>query len=224
MILCNPHNPTGNIWTKEQLACIGELCRKYNVTVLSDEIHCDLTNPGYEYTPFAAASDVCKDISITCISATKAFNIAGLQTAAVITPKEKLRNIIVRGINSDEIAEPNAFAVDAVIGAFTGGKQWLDELRQYLYENKKYASKFFEEELPDLRLVPSNATYLLWIDCHKITDNASKLQESIRNKTGLYVSAGNQYRGNGQCFIRMNIACPKELLKDGLERLKKGIS
>ena len=114
MILCNPHNPTGNIWSRQDLERIGELCRRYHVTVLADEIHCDLTSPGCDYIPFASISESCRDSSITCISATKAFNMAGLQTAAVVIPDERIRNIMLRGLNADEIAEPNSFAVDSV--------------------------------------------------------------------------------------------------------------
>lgn len=223
MILCNPHNPIGRVWSREELKHIGKLCQKHHVKVLSDEIHCDLTEPGVEYIPFAAVSDVCQDISITCISATKAFNLAGLQTAAIVTPNENMRNIMVRGLNSDELAEPNTFAVDAPVAAFNEGEDWLEELRRYLFENKKYAEEFLAKQMPDIKAVPSAATYLLWLDCQNIEDEITELAGFIRRETGLYLSAGSQYRGNGHRFLRMNIACPRILLKEGLERLKKGI-
>lgn len=223
MILCNPHNPIGKIWRIEELMRIGELCKKHHVTVLSDEIHCDLTEPGVEYVPFAAVSEACREISITCISATKAFNLAGLQTAAIITPNERIRNIMVRGLNADEIAEPGAFAVDMVTAAFHQGEEWLEELRLYLHKNKKYAAEFLEQKLPMLKIVPSKATYLLWLDCHDIIGDTTELCSFLRKETGLYLLAGSQYRGNGDRFLRMNIACPKIRLEDGLERLKRGI-
>lgn len=222
MILCNPHNPIGKIWSREELMRIGELCKKHHVTVLSDEIHCDLTEPGCEYVPFAAVSEICREISITCISATKAFNLAGLQTAAIFTPNERIRNIMVRGLNADEIAEPGTFAVDAVTAAFDQGEEWLEELRLYLYENKKYAAEFLERELPILKIVPSKATYLLWIDCHGMIGDAAELCSFLRKETGLYLLEGSRYRGNGSLFLRMNIACPRIRLEDGLERLKRG--
>lgn len=222
LILCNPHNPIGRIWSREELMRIGELCKKHHVTVLSDEIHCDLTEPGCEYVPFAAVSETCREISITCISATKAFNLAGLQTAAIFTPNEGIRNSMIRGLNADEIAEPGAFAVDAVTSAFDQGEEWLEELRRYLHENKKYAAGFLERELPILRIVPSKATYLLWIDCHGVIGDATELCSFLRKETGLYLSAGSRYRGNGSRFLRMNIACPRIRLEDGLGRLKKG--
>lgn len=143
MILCNPHNPTGTIWTREELGRIGELCAANHVTVISDEIHCDLTEPGYQYIPFASVSEECAGNSVTCIAPTKAFNLAGLQTAAVVVPDETLRHKMDRALNTDEVAEPNAFAVDAAIAAFTRGEAWLDALRCYLAENRKWSLDFW---------------------------------------------------------------------------------
>lgn len=223
MILCNPHNPVGRIWDKETLHKIGELCSKHHVVVISDEIHCDLTNPGTEYIPFASVSEVCRENSITCIAPTKAFNMAGLQTAAVVVPNPVLRHKVWRGLNTDEVAEPNAFAVDAAIAAFTKSEAWLEALRVYLYENKRYAVSFIEEQLPQLKVVPSDATYLLWIDCSNISDDTEVLAKKLREKTGLYLSAGQAFGGNGTLFLRMNTACQKKVLEDGLNRLKEGI-
>ena len=224
LVLCNPHNPAGKVWARDELVKIGALCKRYGVTVLSDEIHCDLTEPNVEYTPFASASEECKSISVTCVAASKTFNLAGLQSAAVIIPDEGLRNKIVRGLNSDEVAEPNAFAVAATIAAFTEGGEWLDELREYISENRKTAAKFIERDLPELKLVGQDATYLLWIDCSAVTYDAEKLCEYIRKKTGLFITAGNQYRGNGHFFVRINVACPRVRLLDGLARLKEGVN
>lgn len=137
MILCNPHNPTGTIWTREELRRIGELCVANHVTVISDEIHCDITEPGYDYIPFAAVSEICAQNSITCIAPTKAFNLAGLQTAVVAVPDEALRQKVDRALNTDEVSEPNAFAIDAAAAAFTEGDRWLDALREYLAENRR---------------------------------------------------------------------------------------
>lgn len=223
MILCNPQNPAGKIWDHDTLYRIGELCHKYHVTVLSDEIHCDLTDPGCEYVPFASVSSVCSRISITCIAPTKAFNIAGLQTAAISVPDPVLRHKVWRGINTDDVAEPNAFAIDAVIAAFTKGGDWLDALRDYIYENKNTVRGFLKEELKCIRLVPGTATYLLWLDCSLVTEDSERLAAWIRKETGLYLSAGSHYSGNGTVFLRMNIACPRKSLMDGLNRLKKGI-
>lgn len=224
MILCNPHNPVGKIWEKETLAKIGELCARHHVMVLSDEIHCDLTAPGKEYTPFALASETCREISITAIAPTKAFNLAGIQTAAVVVPDKALRHKMWRALNTDEVAEPNAFAVDAAVAAFTKGKPWLDRLREYLQGNREFVRQYIENELPRLSVVPSDATYLLWIDCSRLAGSSSEFADFLRKTTGLYLCEGNQYGGNGNRFVRMNIACPRELVQDGMERLKQGVS
>ena len=224
MILCNPHNPIGRIWDRETLARIGSLCKKHNVTVLADEIHCDLTDPGCEYVPFAAVSEECRDISITAVAPTKTFNLAGLQTAAVYIHNKALRHKVWRGLNTDEVAEPNAFAVTAAVTAFTEGEEWLKQLNEYIAENKAAVGEFLQRELPQIRVVRSQATYLLWLDCSEVTDDAKELSEFIRKETGLFLSHGNQYGGNGSRFLRMNIACPRVTLKDGLQRLKTAVS
>ncbi len=217
MILCNPHNPVGRIWSRDELFRIGELCRKYNVVVLSDEIHCDITDPGKTYVPFASVSDDCRENCIVCIAPTKAFNIAGLQTSAVLVPNPALRHKVWRALNTDEVAEPNAFAVDAAIAAFTKGGDWLDELKEYIYQNKLFAADFIARELPETTLIPSEATYLLWL---KINSDASTAAKNIRAKTGLYLSSGSPFGGDGAGFLRINIACPRKTLIDGLNRLK----
>lgn len=224
MILCNPHNPVGKIWDKETLSRIGELCKKHGVIVISDEIHCDITDPGCGYIPFASVSDVCREISITLIAPTKAFNLAGIQTSAVFASNAFLRHKIYRGLNTDEVAEPNAFAVNAAVAAFTRGGEWLDELREYIYKNKKITSEFLIKELKEVRLVPSKATYLLWLDCSLFSDDSDELAEFIRSATGLYLSSGSVYGLDSKSFLRLNIACPKDRLVDGLLRLKQGVS
>jgi cystathionine beta-lyase len=191
--------------------------------LLSDEIHCDLTDPGRDYIPYASVSEKCRENSITCIAPTKTFNLAGIQTSAVVVPNNRLRHKVWRGLNTDEVAEPNAFAVDAAVAAFTEGGEWLDELRAYIYENKKTAADFIEKEIPQITLTPSEATYLLWLNYPNTKDRAGETARFIRKETGLYLSAGKRYGGNGADFLRMNIACPKTVLMDGLERLKKGV-
>lgn len=223
MLLCNPHNPIGKIWDRETLERIGVLCRKHHVVVVSDEIHCDLTAPGRGYVPFASVSEDCRDNSVTCIAPTKAFNIAGLQTAAVCVPNPVLRHKVWRGLNTDEVAEPNAFAVDAAIAAFTKGGEWLDALRAYLEDNKTLVKEFVKRELPGLHVVPSEATYLLWVNLGSGETSAEDVAEFIRKKTGLYLSAGNPFGGDGGRFLRLNAACPRTILEDGLSRLKEGI-
>lgn len=218
MILCNPQNPTGNIWSRNELARIGELCEKYGVTVLSDEIHCDITEPGKEYVPFASASETCARISVSCISPTKCFNIAGINTAAVCVPDNFLRHKVWRALNTDEVAEPNVFAVDAAVAAFTNGEEWLCALNEYLWQNRLYAKKFIEEKLPDFRVTEGEATYLLWVNVGK---NGDAFAEALRTETGLFINGGAEYGKCGESFVRINLACPKTVLEEALIRLEK---
>ncbi len=220
MILCNPHNPIGKIWTKDELARIGHLCKKYNVIVISDEIHCDLCIPGCEYTPFFSASEECEQIGITCVAASKTFNLAGLQSACVIVNNPYLRHKVYRGVNTDEVAEPNIFAMKGNIAAFKYGEKWVNELNEYLYNNRQIVFLFLKEKLPHLYLVPSEATYLLWIDVSYYSNDSITLCDYIRKETGLYLSDGNEYGQNGCHFIRMNIATTSKRVEDGLKRLK----
>ena len=222
-ILCSPHNPVGRIWERETLARVGELCEKYHVTVLSDEIHCDITRPGTGYIPFAAASETCKNISVTCIAPTKAFNIAGIQTAAVMIPNEALHHKVWRALNTDEVAEPNVFAIGAAIAAFTKGEDWLEELREYLFENRTYMTDYIRKEIPQLKVTEADATYLLWVDCNALGCSAKELADTIRKTTGLYVSEGAQYGKTGEQFLRINLACQRSRIADGCERLKRGV-
>ncbi len=224
MFLCNPHNPAGIVWDKETLERIGNLCYENNVIVVSDEIHCDLTYPGLEYTPFASVSEICRKNSISCFAPTKAFNMAGIQTAAACVPDNFLRHKVNRGLNTDEVAEPNFFAVSAAVAAFSHGEQWLESLREYLDGNKKAVIDFIEKEIPAISVVNSDATYLLWLDISAVSDDSAYTAEFIREKTGLYLSAGEQFGGDGRYFLRMNIACPRERIYDGLNRLKNGIN
>ena len=223
MIFCNPHNPIGKVWTREEMEKIGALCSKYNVTVISDEIHCDLTKPNVRYTPFASVNKTNSMISITCIAPTKSFNLAGIQTSAVFSENPKLKHLVERGLNTDECAEPNVLALVAPKVCYKEGTKWLDELNLYIDNNRKYVKEFLKKNLSDVTLVEGDALYLLWLDFSKITNNTTELRDFIREKTGLFLSDGEEYRGNGLSFLRMNIATQLERVKDGMNRLKKGI-
>ncbi len=223
-ILCNPHNPIGKIWDRETLEKIGKLCDRYHVIVVSDEIHCDLTDPGYEYVPFASVSDQCRENSITCIAPTKTFGIPGIQTAAVVVPNPVLRHRVNRGLNTDEVAEPNNFAVAAAVAAFQHGDQWLTELREYLSQNKQYVRDYIGAYIPEIKVVPSNATYLLWLDCCELTDDACELQRFIEKHSGLVLTEGEEYGTPGRRFLRLNPACPRSRVQDGMERLKNSVT
>lgn len=223
MMISNPQNPSGRIWSKDELKRVGELAKKYNVTVISDEIHCDITDPGYSYVPFASASEECQDVCIMCISPTKAFNMAGLHSSAVSIANPEIRHKVSKGLNRDNCLEPTAFSIDAAITAFTKGEPWLDALREYLFSNKECLKKFIKEEIPEIEVIQDHSTYLCWLDCRKITDDDVLLVDTIRKNTGLVLSAGSTFGDAGKGFLRINLACPKTMLIDGLERLMKGI-
>lgn len=222
MILCNPHNPIGKIWDLESLKKVGDLCQKHHVLVISDEIHCDLTQPGNDYIPFATVSETCAQNSITCIAPTKAFNLAGIHSAAAYVPNPDLFHRLNRALNTDEVAEPNAIAMEATIAAFRQGKEWLNQLKEVIFAHRQTAKEFIDRNLPQLKLIESDATYLLWIDCREITQNSQEYCDFLLRKVGLKLSSGESYGASGKGFIRMNIACPEKRLVDGLERLSRG--
>ncbi|MBQ8719578.1 MAG: pyridoxal phosphate-dependent aminotransferase [Clostridia bacterium] len=221
MILCNPHNPVGKIWSREELARVGELCHRYGVTVISDEIHCDIVEPGREYTPFAAVNDCCADISISCISASKTFNLAGLQSACLVAKNPILRHKIWRAVNTDEVGEPNIFAMNANIAAFGECGEWCDALNEYIAENKRVAREYIAERIPNLFVPPSEATYLLWVDISRYSTDSVDFCRKLRAHTGLYLSDGAEYGGNGASFVRINLATQRQRVLDGLSRLER---
>ena len=223
MILCNPHNPTGNIWTREDLAKVGELAKKHHVIVISDEIHCDITAPGKGYVPFASVSKACREVSITCIAPTKAFNLAGMHTAAVYAPDPVLRHKIWRAVNTDEVGEPGSFAETAAIAAFEQGGAWLDELREYIFYNRSTVKNKLLQEMPEVSVTDGDATYLLWIDVSAIPGDSLEIAGKLRELTGLYLSDGVEFGPGGEHHLRMNIACPRALCEDGAERLIRGL-
>lgn len=223
MILCNPHNPVGKVWQPAELRRIAELAAANHVTVFSDEIHGDITDAGHGYTPFAAASDTAANLSVTAVSPSKTFNVAALHAATLIIPNERLRNIVDRGINTDELAEPNAFAIPGTIAAYTQGADWVHDLNATITANKQALTKFVAANIPQLHVITGHATYLVWIDCSEISHDSVKLCQAIRDTTGLFLSDGAEYGGDGDHYLRMNVACPPDRLQDGLNRLATGI-
>ena len=218
MILCNPHNPVGKIWSEEDLVRIGELCKKHDVILISDEIHCDLTDPGVKYNPFEA-----EDYVIRCLSPSKSFNIAGFQSSVVHTTNNELLDKLKTQMHVDNSDSCNVFAASAVVAAYGESEEWLDELREVLYRNKEIVRDYLAEELPVVRLVECDATYLLWLDCSALNVASKVLSEFLRHNQGLFLSAGVDFGRNGENFLRMNIACPEKLLRDGLDKFKAGI-
>lgn len=222
MILCNPHNPVGRLWTRDELVRIGALCKKHGVTILSDEIHCDFVRDGMDYVPFSSIAEY-RDISVSCISPSKTFNLAGLQSAVVVIPDAHLRHRIWRGINTEELGEPNAFSMVAGIAAFSESDEWVDSLVSYIFENRALAQECINKSIPGIRAVSGDATYLLWIDISEITNDSVLFTERLRELTGLYLSEGREYGECGSSFVRMNLATQRSRLLDGLERLRRGV-
>ena len=224
MILCNPHNPVGRIWSANELRQLGELAAKYQVLVVSDEIHCDLTDPGFDYVPYASVSQTCAENSITLIAPTKTFNLAGLHTAAVYAQNPKLRHKAWRAINTDEVGEPGTFAIESAVAAYNYGDTWLDELREYVSANKKYVIQALKKDLPQAHVTPSHATYLLWVDLGNRIADIKDFCTFLRQETGLWITPGTVYgtKEESQNHVRINIACPRSLVEDGIRRLIKG--
>ncbi len=221
MLLCNPHNPGGRVWTADELRHIGGICLRNGVFVIADEIHCEFTFNGHGYTPYASLSPELRRNAAVCLSPSKAFNIAGLQIANIVAEDDGVRAKIDRAINDNEVCDVNPFGVLATIAAYNDGGEWLDELREYLWENYLHTVNFFAKHLPDYRIMPLEGTYLLWIDCRAGGLDAAKLAERMEKEQGLVLSPGTAFGPGGEFFLRMNIACPRKLLDDGLQRFWK---
>lgn len=221
MLLCNPHNPGGRVWTAAELRQMGEICLRNGVFVIADEIHCEFTFNGHDYTPYASLSPELRRNAAVCLSPSKAFNIAGLQIADIVAEDDAVRAKIDRAINDNEVCDVNPFGVLATIAAYNEGGEWLDELRKYLWENYLHAVNFFANHLPGYHIMPLEGTYLLWIDCRAGGMDSAKLAERMEKEQGLVLSPGTMFGPGGEFFLRMNIACPRKLLDDGLQRFRK---
>ena len=225
MILCNPHNPVGIIWTRDQLIRLATLCRKYHVKIFSDEIHGDFTFNEQGYVPmFSLPEELIQNLEVA-VSPSKTFNVAALHAATVIVPNANLRTQVSRGLNSEELAEPNLMAIPGTIAAYEKGSEWLTAVLDAIQDNRKVVSDFINDQLADvITVVPGQATYLIWLDVRKLTDDSDALAKFIQEKTGLILSAGNIYGGDGHNFLRMNVACPTKTVLSGLDRLARGIA
>ena len=219
LLLCNPHNPVGRVWTRRELEMVADICRRNNLIVLSDEIHCELTFNGIEYTPFQTLDHEVALRSVACISPSKAFNIAGLQTANIVCPDLEMRSLIDRAINDNEVCDIGPFGITALTAAYTHGADWLDALRQYLWRNFLTVSDFLKRNLPDYSVQPLQGTYLVWINCEKTGLTSDELVERLIEQQQLRLSPGSIYGEAGRYFLRLNIACPREALEQSLVKL-----
>lgn len=223
-VLCNPHNPVGRVWSKEELTRMGEICIKHGVTVISDEIHCDLINPGFKHIAFGSISKTFLENSVTTVSPSKSFNLAGLQVANIIAAKDDLRQKIDIAMKVSELYELNPFAVEGLMAAYNKSEQWLDALNEYLFENYKYLKNFFEKELPQFKVLPLEGTYLVWVDITSSGLSSAEVAKLLLEKQNLWISHGTLYGDSGEGFIRINIGCPKELVIQGLKKIKAALN
>ena len=217
LLLCNPHNPAGRVWTKQELTRIGDICIRNNVWVVADEIHCELVFPGHTYIPFASISQEFLMHSVTCTSPSKAFNLAGLQIANIISADTDIRTKIDKAINVNEICDVNPFGVEALMAAYNDSEEWLEELKQYLFANYNYLRAYFAEYLSEFPVSMLEGTYLVWVDCSVLNQSSDEIVKTLLEKEKLWVNEGSLY---GEAI---NIACPRQQLIEGLNRLRRAL-
>lgn len=220
-LLCNPHNPTGRIWTKEELERMNDICLRHHVKVVSDEIHCELMMPGHVFQPFAAVSEACRQNSVILNSPSKSFNIAGLQAANIICSQPEWRRRLDRAININEVCDLNPFGPVALKAAYNESEDWIDELNQYLWGNYQALCAFAKEHLPQWDVCTLEGTYLPWIDITATGMTSQEYSDRLLRRAKVWVNPGTMYGPqSGEGYIRMNIACPRSLLTEALQRIK----
>jgi len=220
-LLCNPHNPAGRVWTREELARMGDICLRHGVFIVADEIHCDLVMPDRRYTPFASISEELLMNSATCNAPTKTFNIAGLQISNIIAADKTTRERIDRAININEVCDVSVFGATALEAAYNKGEEWLEELLLYIKGNYDRLCAFVREQRLPLGVVRLEGTYLAWIDCAELGRPSDVIVEDLKRSVGLWVNGSAMYGERERPFIRLNLACPRATLDDGLGRLKR---
>ena len=220
LVLCNPHNPAGRVWTTEEMERLNNICMKHGVVVVADEIHCELVMPGHRFTPFASVSEDCLNNSITLNSPSKSFNTAGLQMANIISNDPQRRQAIDRAININEICDVNPFGVEAAIAAYNDSEYWIDQLCEYLYGNYNYLKGYMAEHLPEADITDLEGTYLVWVDISRLGMTSDEATSLLLNEGKVLVNSGTMYGEEaGEGFIRINIACPRCQLEEALTRI-----
>jgi len=223
MILCSPHNPVGRVWSKDELNKLIELCQKYHVLLVSDEIHSDLIYSPHKHIPVASLSEEQAQYSITCIAPSKTFNIPGLMLSATIIPNDNLKKKFRQAINRFAIGGSNIFGIVAAQAAYTYGYGWLKELIEYLKGNLEYLKFYIAEHIPEIRVIEPQGTYLVWLDCRQLGMNAQALNNFMITQARLGLNNGADFGPGGEGFVRMNIGCPRSTLVEGLNRLGKAV-
>lgn len=223
-LLCNPHNPVGRVWTKEELTKIGDICVRNHVLVVSDEIHCDFTFPGFAHTVFASIKKEFEQISILCTSPSKSFNLAGLQISNIFIPNEELRKQFERAVAQAGYSQVGLPGIVACKAAYTYGEEWLKQLKVYLKENLDFLREYLKKELPQITLIEPEGTYLIWLDFRALGLSKEALHTLIEEKAGLWLDEGDIFGPEGEGFERINIACPRKTLEEALKRIRTAVS
>lgn len=223
MILCNPHNPVGRVWKKEELQKIGDLCVKYNVRILADEIWRDLVLPGYTHTPIASLSREIENITVTCFSPTKTFNIAGLQASFAVFPREEEWKAFDNELGEMDIKRNNPFSLVGFEAAYNHGEEWLSELLVHLEGNAQYVADFVKERLPEIKTVKPEGTYLMWLDFNGLNITSEEITDMLIKDAKVAMNDGASFGANGKGFARMNIACPRYMVEDAMARIEKAV-
>ncbi|RFU63746.1 MalY/PatB family protein [Peribacillus glennii] len=224
LLLCNPHNPGGRIWTIAELTQIGELCHKYGVIIVSDEIHADLYMPPFKHVPIASIDERFAKLTVTLSAPSKTFNIAGLQSSVIITENEEFRKKLKAVQERNAFHGLNLLALTAMDAAYREGEEWLTQLLAYIKNNIEITLDFIKRELPDISCMYPEASYLIWLDCRKLGMSDDELRKALIQKGKLALEPGPKYGPGGEGHVRMNIGCPLPVLMDGLQRLKKAFS
>lgn len=222
-ILCNPHNPVGRVWTKEELCKIGDICVKYNVLVVADEIHEEFVYEGFKHHVFANLKPEFSDITITCTAPSKTFNLAGLQISNIFIANPELRHKFKKTMLKTGYCEVNSMGLVAAQTAYAHGRDWLEQLKGYLAENLDFTRKFLAEKIPQIKLVEPQGTYLIWLDCAALNLDEKDLEDLIVNKAKLWLDAGTMFGPEGSGFQRINIACPRATLEKALLQLEAAV-
>lgn len=223
LLLCNPHNPVGHIYSLEELNEIARLCKKHDVYLISDEIHFDITAPDTLGHSILEINEEYLDNVICLLAPSKAFNLASIQSSVAVIPNQELREKVQSFVYMDDVGEPNYFSCAATIAAYNFGYDWNLEMREYIENNKKYLDNFLKEHLPNIYLINSKSLYLCWVDISYYSSNSDVFMEELKKQTGLWVSPGTQFKGNGRYFLRINVATSLDNVKDACLRLEKFI-
>ncbi|MDR1542080.1 MAG: pyridoxal phosphate-dependent aminotransferase [Clostridiales bacterium] len=223
-ILCSPHNPVGRVWTEKELACVGDICMNYDVIVVSDEIHCDFAHPGHKHQIFGSIKDEFLARSITCTAPSKTFNLPGLHNANVFIADKNLRRKYENTIRATGLSQPNALGFVAGMAAYRHGRPWLYELKAYIQENLSFARDFIAKRIPSVKLIEPEGTYLIWLDFRELAKTDEEVENIVLRKAGLWLDLGGIFGKEGHGFARMNIACPKEIVRQALVKLEAAVS